>query len=700
VAEVTFAVGASDSVAIEVTWPGGARSRVEGGVNRVYEIAAPGVAGSDEAASDSTAVSSGEAPTASRASAFQQASLERASKPAAVPQNNDSLLFEEVSGRIDHEHAEERYGDFQRQPLLSRRLSQQGPGAAWADVDGDGDDDLLIGSGRGGALAYYRNDGSGQLRAVTGGPMSTAVERDLTGIVVLPRGAQGSWVFVGRSNYEREPNEPARNSQVLVYSADENGLRQVDQLDAGPASVGPLALFDADGDGDLDLLAGGRHVPSRYPASASSRLFLNEGQGQFVFSERLSRPFENVGMVSSIAAADLDDDGDQDVALATEWGPIVMLENQGGGRFADRTAARGLDRYTGFWNGVAAGDFDGDGRLDLVGTNWGWNSRFGRPEGPVRDIETPFLPHPLRVYYADFDRNGIMDVIETTYYEDRGTYLPFRGLSTIAFALPYVRQRIQSFERFAQSSLEEIFGARRIQAASQKEAHTLSNMVFVQRGEGTNRRFEGRNLPLEAQYTPGFAPAIADFDGDGREDIFLSQNFFAVEIEMPRQDAGRGLLLQGQGDGTFSVRPGHESGIKVYGEQRAAPVADFDADGRPDILITQNGAATALYRNVGATPGVRVQLDGPAANPRGIGATVRLAFEDGHTGPARLVAAGTGYWSQGSWVPVLGRGDRTVSSVQVHWPDGTRTEADVSGGATSVTVSHPAGATAAAGSGR
>ena len=699
-AEVAFATGGADSVAIEVEWPGGGRSRVEGAANRLYEIFAPGVDGPNEAASDSSAASSGEGAAASSASAFQRAALERASEPTTAPPNDDSLLFEEVSGRIDHEHAEERYGDFQRQPLLSRRLSQQGPGAAWADVDGDGDDDLLIGSGRGGALAYYRNDGGGQFSAVTGGPMSTTMERDLTGIVVLPRGAQGSWVFVGRSNYEREPDEPAQNSQVLIYRADGSGLRQVDQLDAGRASVGPLALFDADGDGDLDLLVGGRHVPSRYPASASSRLFVNEGQGQFVFSERLSRPFEDVGMVSGIAAADFDGDGDQDLALATEWGPIVYLDNQGGGRFADRTAERGLDPYTGFWNGVAAGDFDGDGRLDLVGTNWGWNSKFGRPEGPVRDLDTPFLPHPLRVYYADFDRNGIMDVIETQYHEERGEYLPFRGLSTIAYALPYVRQRIQSFERFARSSLEEIFGAQRIQAASWKEAHTLSNMVFLQRGEGTNRRFEGRNLPIEAQYTPGFAPAIADFDGDGHEDILLSQNFFAVEIEMPRQDAGRGLLLRGQGDGSFSVMPGHESGIKVYGEQRAAPVADFDADGRLDILITQNGAATKMYRNVGGAPGLRVRLDGPAANPRGIGATVRLAFEDDRTGPARLVAAGSGYWSQGSWVPVMGRGDRSVSAVQVQWPDGTRSEADAPSRATSITVPHQANATAAAGSGR
>jgi hypothetical protein len=444
-----------------------------------------------------------------------------------------------------------------------------------------------------------------------------------------------------------------------------------------------------DGDGDVDLFAGGRHVPSGYPESASSRIFVNEGDGQFTYSERLSRPFNQVGMVSGIAAGDFDADADQDLVLAMEWGPLAYFENQGRGQFADRTDERGLSSYTGFWNGVAAGDFDGDGRLDLVGTNWGWNSKYGRPPGRLADIDTPMLPHPLRVYYADFDRNGIMDVVETKYYEERSAYLPLENLSSIAVALPYVRQRMRSFDQFAQSSLDEIFGAQRMQAAAQKEAATLSTMVFLNRDGGGDVQFDGHNLPVEAQYTPAFAPTVGDFDGDGNEDVVLSQNFFAVEIETPRQDAGRALLLRGRGDGAFEPVPGQESGLKVYGEQRAAPASDIDGDGRTDVVVTQNGAATKLFRNASAAPGLRVQLDGPISNPRGIGATVRLRFADGSTGPARVMAAGSGYWSQSSLTAVMGRGERNVTTVHVQWPDGTESSADVAADATTITASHP-----------
>jgi len=62
-------------------------------------------------------------------------------------------------------------------------------------------------------------------------------------------------------------------------------------------------------------------------------------------------------------------------------------------------------------------------------------------------------------------------------------------------------------------------------------------------------------------------------------------------------DAGRGLLLRGRGDGTLDAVPGQESGIAIYGEQRGCAAADFDGDGRPDLVVTQNGAETKLYRN-------------------------------------------------------------------------------------------------------
>jgi hypothetical protein len=122
-----------------------------------------------------------------------------------------------------------------------------------------------------------------------------------------------------------------------------------------------------------------------------------------------------------------------------------------------------------------------------------------------------------------------------------------------------------------------------------------------------------------------------------------------------------------RGDGTGAFHP-VDSGIVAYGEQRGTAVCDFDQDGRVDLVVTENGAATKLYRNIGEKRGLRVRLHGPPGNLSGTGASVRLKFGKGW-GPAREVHAGSGYWSQDSAVLVLGF-QESPGEVEVRWPNG------------------------------
>ena len=108
----------------------------------------------------------------------------------------------------------------------------------------------------------------------------------------------------------------------------------------------------------------------------------------------------------------------------------------------------------------------------------------------------------------------------------------------------------------------------------------------------------------------------------------------------------------GDGKGGLTPMSGAHSGIDVYGDQRGAAYADFDHDGRLDLVVSQNGATTRLFHNRGAKPGLRVRVVGPPANPDAVGAQIRVVYGD-RMGPVREIQAGSGYWSQNGATQVI-----------------------------------------------
>lgn len=189
-------------------------------------------------------------------------------------------------------------------------------------------------------------------------------------------------------------------------------------------------------------------------------------------------------------------------------------------------------------------------------------------------------------------------------------------------------------------------------------------MVFLNRGS----RFEAVVLPDEAQRAPIFSVNVGDLDGDGRQDLLCSQNFFGTASDLTREDGGFGLVLKGLGDGRFEAMDPAASGIRVLGEQRGAALGDFDHDGRLDAVITQNQGATRLFRNRAAAPGLRVVLRGGPGNPDGVGAELRLEDEQGRLGPVQIVGAGSGHGSQDASARILTGAHKAVA-LRVRWPN-------------------------------
>lgn len=644
--KVVFAAGIGEEVLeLTIRWPDGGVTRVENLVaNRQYEILESRVGKSVVEGIDAA--------------------------------DEDLPVFNEHIPSTPHRHTESEFHDFSlAQPLLPDKLSRLGPGVAMLDLSGEGDEEILIGTGRGGKISTRAwreeadriGEGTSLLSSWQPGGdvmgMAGWIAHDTTHVVM------------GISSYEQRL-DPARRVQEspadLVHVKIYRGIvQQMESIGGALSATGPLAIGDYSGDGVMDLFVGGQFVPGRYPVPASSRLFTYE-DGRWVEDLEAGTLFRGLGLVTDALFVDLNLSGEQDLVLATEWGRVRVFENRNG-QFHEQTEEWGLSGWSGRWRGLAVGDFNEDGYPDVVATNWGENSTYVLGSG-----------HPRRLYYEDITWDGKLDIIDAYYEPALEGYVPRLAMSAFGEMTGMVTG-VRSNLDFASRTVDELFGTER-SGMPYVEANTFSHHLFLNE---KGRSFDPRPLPAPAQWAPSFYAGVADMDNDGHEDLYLGQNFFGVRDpeSTPRLDSGRGLWLKGDGTGTLTPVDGRTSGIRVYGEQRGAALGDLNRDGRTDLVVSQNGHDTRFFVNQTTNAGLRVQLEGPCGNQTGIGSSLRLIHEDGRRGPARVVGS-SGYGSQNSAIQVMGIGG-IPSEIEVQWFDGVQSRHELPESSKSVRLRHP-----------
>ena len=479
--------------------------------------------------------------------------------------------------KIDWKHKENDFDDFKRETLLPHKMSRLGPALEVADINGDGRDDFFVGGAKGQPAALFLQSPEGCFSPVQAGIFKLHAPYEDVAATFFDADNDGDpdlyVVSGGNENPEGADLYQDRfyENQEGVFNYRKNALPRFN------ASGGCLKAFDYDNDGDLDLLVGGRQTPGKYPQPTSSCLLRNDSDGKrILFTDVTATVFpqlEKIGMVTSVLPVDFDKDGRQDIILTGEWMPIRLFQNVGSGKkgkFTEVSEAYGFKNTIGWWNTIKAADFDRDGDMDLIAGNLGLNYKY------KATAEKPF-----QIYGADFDGNGTSDIV-LGYYEGEKLF-PLRGRQCSSNQMPFIKKKFPTYDAFGRASLEEVYGKNKLENALKYKARTFATIWFENTGNG---HFKPHVLDNLAQITSVNDILIQDFTGDGLMDLLLAGNLYNAEVETPRNDAGYGLLMAGNGEGHFTALPLHKSGLYVPGEVRQ--IRNIRIAGQSFLIFARN----------------------------------------------------------------------------------------------------------------
>ena len=482
-------------------------------------------------------------------------------------------LFKTNKGNkgINFHHRENRFSDVNRERLIPYLLSTQGPKITVGDVNGDGLEDFYVGGASKQVGSIFIQTTNGDFTKKEQEAFEQDKPKEDIATLFFDADQDGDLdVYVGSGGNEFYHENKNLKDRLYFNDGLGNYTKKEGALPSFLNQTAVVIAADFDQDNDLDLFVGSRSIPVNYGLPPASYLLENDGNGNFTdITEKVAPELKKAGMITDAIWTDYDQDKDEDLILVGEWMPIKILENQNG-ILTHNSSLITHHSSKGFWNSIAAGDFDKDGDEDYIVGNWGLNSNLKATE-----------KEPISLYIKDFDKNLSRDAI-LTYYQ-QGKEYTFNGLDELTGQLVYLKKDYREYKTFADQTFREVFPNERLKGAMRQQVTTVESVLM--KNNGTNG-FELNPLPLAAQLATVQSILVEDFDKDGHLDALLGGNFYDVQPAIGKMDASYGTFLKGQGDGTFEVVENRDCGLWLEGQVK--DMQKIIIGNKPFLLVVRN----------------------------------------------------------------------------------------------------------------